>query len=140
MNISYIYYLLFYYIKIPPLKKPGDKTKSCQTHTSRQTPRIIERRHIKPRQLSRRITQINRITTHINITISELRSRRVNAIKLRATTRDCPYLQCRFCRGNPLWLPLNLMALSRRVRPTHMDGSILGFRTVRRTHPERKCH
>jgi len=26
---------------------------------------------------------------------------------LRATTRDCPYLQCRFCRGNPLWLPLN---------------------------------
>ncbi|OAD21394.1 hypothetical protein THIOM_002841 [Candidatus Thiomargarita nelsonii] len=36
----------------------------------------------------------------------------VNAIKLRATTRDCPYLQCRFCRGNPLWLPRHDMALT----------------------------
>jgi len=24
----------------------------------------------------------------------------------RATTRDCPYVICHFCRGNPLWLPL----------------------------------
>ena len=25
---------------------------------------------------------------------------------VRATTRDCPYIPSKYCRGNPLWLPL----------------------------------
>ncbi|OAD20190.1 hypothetical protein THIOM_004125 [Candidatus Thiomargarita nelsonii] len=41
---------------------------------------------------------------------------KINAIKLRATTRDCPYGNDILCRGNPLWLPLNLMVLIQEIR------------------------
>ncbi|KHD07435.1 hypothetical protein PN36_10120 [Candidatus Thiomargarita nelsonii] len=58
---------------------------------------------------------------------------RVNAIKLRATTRDCPYMIASFRRGNPLWLPLNLMAVTQGVgtRNKSENGEKDYFRNIK---------